>query len=156
MGGDAAFYPRLFDGFLRTLADNCNETLTGNVVDGRISSVSVLQAYDQASRSFIEDVRTELYSFLNIVPESSDSNKAAVDKLIAAFNGLQTPFSVEEIIVTLADRTNLPVDDVRQSLVSMQRIGMFELRPGYPGELRARQLYKAGLGMKYVRKKVQE
>lgn len=153
IGSDSAFYPRLFDGFLRTLAANCSEALSGNIVDGRISSVAVLQAYDQASRSFIEDVRTELYSFLNIVPGDTNGNKSAVDNLISAFNGLQTPFSVEEIIVTLAERTKISVDTVRQSLASMQRIGVFETRPGYPGELRARQLYKAGLGMKYVRKK---
>ncbi|MBB1634906.1 P-loop NTPase [Cupriavidus sp. UME77] len=154
-GTDSAFYPRLFDGFLRTLADNAGEAAPAELVDGRLSSKSVLLAYDQASRSFIGDVRTELYSFLNI-ESNIDANKSAVDRLIAAFDGLQTPFSIEEIIETLAERANIPVDVVRRSLTSMQKIGMFEARAGYPGELRARQLYKAGLGMKYVRKKAQE
>jgi len=152
-GTDSAFYPRLFDGFLRKLADNAGEG--AELVDDRLSSKSVLLAYDQASQSFISDVRTELYSFLNIEP-NVDANKSAVDRLIAAFDGLQTPFSIEEIIETLAGRTNIPADVVRRSLSGMQKIGMFETRSGYPGELRARQLYKAGLGMKYVRKKAQE
>ncbi|WP_291380502.1 MULTISPECIES: P-loop NTPase [Achromobacter] len=152
-GTDSAFYPRLFDGFLRTLADNAGEG--ADLVDNRLSSKSVLLAYDQASKSFISDVRTELYSFLNI-ESNIDENRSAVNRLIAAFDGLQTPFSIEEIIETLAKRTNIPVDVVRRSLTSMQKIGMFEPRAGYPGELRARQLYKAGLGMKYVRKKPQE
>lgn len=153
-GADSAFYPRLFDGFLRTLADNAGESASAELVDGRLSSKSVLLAYDQASRSFIGEVRTELYSFLDIEP-NIDANRSAVDRLIAAFDGLQTPFSIEEIIKTLADRANIPADVIRRSLTNMQRIGMFEARPGYPGELRARQLYKAGLGMKYVRKKAQ-
>lgn len=152
-GTDSAFYPRLFDGFLRKLADNAGEG--AEMVDGRLSSKSVLLAYDQASQSFISDVRTELYSFLNIEP-NVDANKSAVDRLIAAFDGLQTPFAIEEIIKTLEERTNIPADVVRRSLTSMQKIGMFEARGGYPGELRARQLYKAGLGMKYVRKRAQE
>lgn len=153
MGTDSAFYPRLFDGFLRTLAGNSSEG--AELVEGRLSSKSVLLAYDQASKSFISEVRTELYSFLNIEPDI-DANKSAVDRLLAAFDGLQTPFSIEEIIETLAERANIPVDVVRRSLNSMQKIGMFEARGGYSGELRARQLYKAGLGMKYVRKKAQE
>lgn len=152
-GTDSAFYPRLFDGFLRTLADNAGEG--AELVDGRLSSKSVLAAYDQASQSFIGDVRTELYSFLDI-ESNIDANRSAVDRLIAAFDGLQTPFSVEGIIDTLARRTNIPDEVVRRSLTSMQKIGMFEARAGYPGELRARQLYKAGLGMKYVRKKARE
>ncbi|MEM5330377.1 AAA family ATPase [Paraburkholderia sp. JHI2823] len=154
-GADSAFYPRLFDGFLRTLADNSGEAGPVDLVDGRLSSKSVLLAYDQASRSFISDVRTELYSFLDI-ESNVDANKSAVDRLIAAFDGLQTPFSIEGIVETLTERANIPADVVRRSLTSMQKIGMFEARAGYPGELRARQLYKAGLGMKYVRKKAQE
>jgi len=149
-GGDAAFYPRLFDGFLRTLAINCEKAVNLQLPDGRLPSINVLQAYDQASRSFIEEVRTELYAFLNIEQESA-KNKQAVDSFITAFRGLKTPFQVEEIIQTLASLSSIPIDQVRQSLASMQKIGMFEARPGYPGELRAGRLYKAGLEMKYVR-----
>ena len=153
-GSASAFYPRLFDGFLRTLAENAGEG--ADLVDGRLSSRNVFIAYDQASNSFINEVRTELYSFLNIVEGDVDANKSAVDRLLAAFHGLQTPFSIEEIIAILAERAQISSDAVRRSLNNMQRIGMFEARPGYPGELRARQLYKAGLGMKYVRKKTDE
>jgi hypothetical protein len=149
-GADAAFYPRLFDGFLRTLALECGNTPNFALKDGRLPSTSVLRAYDQASKSFIEEVRTELYSFLAIENENA-ANKDAVNKLIGAFSGQKTPFLVEEIIEILANRSSIPVDRVRQALGSMQKIGMFEVRPGYPGELRAGRLYKAGLEMKYVR-----
>jgi MinD-like ATPase involved in chromosome partitioning or flagellar assembly len=156
-GGDAgtnsAFYPRLFDGFLRTLAGNAGEG--AELVDDRLSSKSVLLAYDQASQAFIGEVRTELYSFLDIESDIS-ANRPAVDRLLAAFDGLQTPFSIEEIIKTLTEKTSIEQDVLRRSLARMQKIGMFEARVGYPGELRARQLYKAGLGMKYVRKKSPE
>lgn len=150
-GGDAAFYPRLFDGFLRTLAQNCGEAPGKNLVTDKISSAAVLQAYDQASRAFIGDVRAELYSLLNLASDVA-KNKEAVDRLIAAFDGMQTPFVVEDTITKLADKVEgLPKEAIRQSITSMQRIGMFESRSKAPGELRARQLYKAGLGMKYVR-----
>lgn len=153
-GGDAvsnaAFYPRLFDGFLRTLATECSSASNLFLPDGRLPSQIVLQAYDQASRAFIEEVRTELYSFLNL-EQGNAENSAAVDKLITAFSGLKTPFLVEDTIRTLAERSSVPEDRVRQAITSMQKIGMFEIRPGYPGELRAGRLYKAGLDMKYVR-----
>ncbi|EIS3745377.1 ParA family protein [Aeromonas hydrophila] len=150
---DSAFYPRLFDGFLRTLAENCSNASTGNIESGRLSSQSVLKAYDQASASFIEDVRTELYSFLNIEKDDNEENQNQVNKLVAAFNGLQTPFTIETITPIIHQKTGIAPDIIRQSIVSMQKIGIFELRPGYPGEFRTRQIYKSGLGMKYVRKK---
>lgn len=150
---DSAFYPRLFDGFLRTLARNCSNAASGNIENGRLSRQCVLKAYDQASASFIEDVRTELYSFLSIDKDDNEENQNQVNKLVAAFNGLQTPFSIEAITPIISQKTNITPDKVRQSIISMQKIGIFELRPGYPGEFRTRQIYKSGLGMKYVRKK---
>lgn len=148
----AAFYPRLFDGFLRTLAQKCQQEGLDELPDGRLPSPIVLEAYDQASREFISDVRIELHAFLNI--ESDDArNKDAVDNLIQGFSGLSTPFSVEEIIKELSARTGIATDKVRQALRSMQAIGIFETRYGYPGEWRTGRLYKAGLAMKYVRKK---
>ncbi|WP_324037223.1 AAA family ATPase [Aeromonas caviae] len=150
--GDSAFYPRLFDSFLRILESNCLDSDSIHIKDGRISSMFVLKAYDQASRDFIDDVRTELYSFLNLTNERGQNNKELVNRFVESFNGLTTPFVVEDIIPVISDKINIEPNLVRQSLTSMLRIGIFESRPGYPGELRARQLYKAGLGMKYVRK----
>lgn len=153
-GSESAFYPRLFDGFLRTLAENGGAG--AEMVGGRLASKRVLIAYDQASKDFISEVRTELYSYLNLVEDGVGANRSAVDRLLVAFDGLQTPFSIESIVETLAQRAKISADAVRRALKSMQTIGMFEARPGYPGELRARQLYKAGLGMKYVRKKSED
>ncbi|WP_439825653.1 hypothetical protein [Aeromonas caviae] len=124
-----------------------------SIENGRLSRQCVLKAYDQASASFIEDVRTELYSFLSIDKDDNEENQNQVNKLVAAFNGLQTPFSIEAITPIISQKTNITPDKVRQSIISMQKIGIFELRPGYPGEFRTRQIYKSGLGMKYVRKK---
>lgn len=155
-GGDsernATFYPRLFDGFLKMLARKCAQEPNLYFPEGRLPSRIVLEAYDEASRDFISDVQVELYSFLDIDKDDS-KNKDSVNSLINAFSGLRTPFVTEEIIPDLAKRSSISEEKVRQALRSMQDVGIFEERPGYPGELRTGRLYKAGLAMKYGRKR---
>jgi hypothetical protein len=155
-GGDsernATFYPRLFDGFLKMLAKKCSEEASLEFPDGRLPSRIVLEAYDEASRDFISDVQVELYSFLTI-DEDDSRNKDAVNSLIKAFSGLRTPFVTEEIIPDLAKRSSISEEKIRQALRGMQDVGIFEDRPAYPGELRTGRLYKAGLAMKYGRKR---
>lgn len=155
-GGDsernATFYPRLFDGFLKMLAKKCSQESNLQFPDGRLPSRIVLEAYDEASRDFIGDVQVELYSFLTI-DEDDSKNKDAVISLIQAFSGLRTPFVTEEIIPELSKRSSISEEKVRQALRNMQEVGIFEDRPAYPGELRTGRLYKAGLAMKYGRKR---
>jgi hypothetical protein len=148
----ASFYPRLFDGFLREMnvtARNAPKERSA-IKDGRLNSPLVLDAYDVASGAFIEEVRTELYNLLNLV-QGDSQNREAVERFIDAFSGLSTPFVVENTIVELARRTELPKENIREAVNRMKQLGIFEDRPGYPGSWRTGRLFKAGLKMKYVR-----
>ncbi|WP_457424736.1 hypothetical protein [Roseateles sp. P5_E7] len=144
----ASFYPRLFDGFLRTMNDapDHSDALQGN----RLKSTFVLRSYDAASTAFINEVRTELHNLLELESEDT-ANRDAVNKLLDAFSGLKTPFDVEDIVKDLAVRTGYAGEQIRNSLSRMKQLGIFEDRPGYPGWWRTGRLYKSGLAMKYVR-----
>lgn len=151
-GGDgdnkASFYPRLFDGFLRTMNDATDHSLA--IMDERLSSAFVLQAYDKASTAFIDEVRTELHNLLELA-EDDASNRDAVNGLLEAFEGLRTPFVFEEMIKELVGRLSYPAEVIREAMGKMKQIGIFEDRSGYPGWWRSGRLYKSGLKMKYVR-----
>jgi hypothetical protein len=151
-GGDdekrASFYPRLFDAFLRLVAEEATK-LAGTdkqevIANSRLASRFIMDAYDRASGSFIREVQTELYTLLDL--EQGD-----VGRLLDAFTGAKTPFVVEEMIGLLSERTDLEAKNIRESLLRMKALGMFEDRPGYAGQWRTGRVYKAGLKMKYVR-----
>ena len=153
-GGDsdskASFYPRLFDGFLREIDQQAAQGSSDVLFAGRLSSDLVLRAYDVASASFLDEVRTELYNLVSLTSVDSQ-NRDAVNSLIDGFSGLQTPFIVEEIVSKLQERTGLEAERIREALVRLKQIGFFEDRPSFPGYWRTGRLYKAGLKMKYVR-----
>lgn len=155
-GGDseakASFYPRLFDGFLRDIATKAAQAnpLRPVIEDHRLSSPFVLQAYDEASGRFIDEVRTEFYTLLDF-ERSASKNQQTVDQFFEAFSGQKTPFVLDEMEKALANRTTLPTNIVREALRNMKAVGIFEDRPGFPGSWRAGRLYKAGLKMKFVR-----
>lgn len=155
-GGDtdnkASFYPRLFDMFLSNINDSAAEKDKRGepIVNGRISSWLVLKAYDDASGRFISEVRSELENLLDL-DESNARNKDAVGRLMQSFSGVSTPFVLEDTILKLAAASDLPSEKVRDSLEKMKALGIFENRPGYPGQWRTGRLYKSGLAMKYVR-----
>lgn len=151
-GGDgenkASFYPRLFDGFLRTMNDAIDHS--NSIKDGRLNGAFVLESYDRASNEFIDEVKTELYNLLEITKEV-DSNREAVNNLLVAFSGIRTPFVVDDTIKEVSEKTGIPSEIVRDSVNKMKQIGIFEDRPGYSGWWRSGRLYKSGLKMKYVR-----
>lgn len=155
-GGDsedkASFYPRLFDGFLRDIAEKAAQPGTGRrgISEERLESSLVLEAYDYASGRFMNEVRTELYALLDFDPVTR-KNQDAVDKLIDAFDGQKTPFGLEDMVGLLSERATLGKDAVRVALRAMKAMGIFEDRPGVPGAWRTGRLYKSGLRMKYVR-----
>ena len=147
-GGDsdlkASFYPRLFDGFLREIDRQATQGSDDVLFADRLSSELVLRAYDVASASFLEDVRTELYNLVSL--KSGDSeNRDALNALIDGFSGLQTPFVIEEIVLKLNERTGLGSEKIREALVRFKQVGIFEDRPAFPGYWRTGRLYKAGL-----------
>lgn len=154
-GGDseerASFYPRLFDGFLREIAAAGERLPRTEVIEReRLKSSFVLNAYDDASGAFIAEVRSELYNLLDL-GSSVDQNREAVDRLLEGFSGLKTPFVLDDLVERLSEKTQLPLDKIREALVAMKKLGLFEDRPGFPGWWRTGRLYKAGLKMKYVR-----
>lgn len=147
----ASFYPRLFDVFLRKVVEFANAEYRGKTLkDKRLISTLVLKAYDVATESFINEVRTELYNLLTL-DDADDRNRNMVDRLINSFSDEPTPFVVDIMIDKLAEKIKLPKEKIRESLEDMKAIGMFENRQGYSGSWRTGRVYKAGLKMKYVR-----
>ncbi|WBS03375.1 AAA family ATPase [Pseudoduganella sp. SL102] len=147
----ASFYPRLFDVFLRKIVEFADqEYKEKTLLDGKLLSGLVLKAYDIATESFINEVRTELYNLLTLDPVD-DKNRSMVDRLINSFSDEPTPFVVERMVETLSSKVKLPQERIREALDDMKAIGMFENRPGYHGSWRTGRVYKAGLKMKYVR-----
>lgn len=156
-GGDsesrASFYPRLFDGFLKGINVRAPSMGVGTATpNGRLSSPLVLTCYDDASKDFLDEVRSELQNLLDFEDEQVN-NQSAVNRFIDSFHGLRTPFVLDQIIKELAEKSELGQEKIRESMNRMKRLGIFEDRPGYPGSWRTGRLYKAGLNMKYVRAK---
>jgi hypothetical protein len=96
-------------------------------------------------------VEAELAYLLQLAPEYPE-NLQRVKELLQAFAGLQTPFSVDQCVQDLNSKLReITEAAIRAALVQMREVGIFEDRPGYPGEWRVGRLFKASLGMKYVR-----
>lgn len=154
-GGDseskASFYPRLFDAFLRGINDSARTM--GEILalkNGRLSSTIVLNAYDEASGTFINEVRQELYTLLAFDGNSA-TNKQTVDFFIENFSDQKTPFSPSELITALATAMNIEGEKIREALHRMKAMGIFENSPSSKAVWRTGRLYKSGLKMKYVR-----
>lgn len=157
-GGDnqelASFYPRLFENFLNQItivAKSRSDKRINALEEGKVTHSVVLEAHAAASAAFITEVTQELYALLNL--DNDDSlNRRLVDSLIAAFEGQPTPFEVEKILESLRRLVSgLEASKLRDALQRMREVGIFEGRPGYPGQWRAGRLYKSALRMKYVR-----
>jgi len=154
-GGDsearASFYPRLFDAFLKGVDALASEAGADRALkDERLVSSIVLKAYDEASGTFINEVRHELYTLLAL-NDSASENKQIVDLLIGSFSGQKTPFEPEELVAALAIATEIEPEKVRDALHRMKAMGIFENSPGSRSVWRTGRLYKSGLKMKYVR-----
>jgi hypothetical protein len=151
----AAFYPRLFDAFLQYIA-NPSELPHGTVPqhlleDGRVSQSLVLVAHEAASRKFLDEVKQELSVLLSLARQTAE-NEQRVSELLAAFDGLSTPFKLDDRLKELAERVpKANASDLREALYRMKEVGMFEDRPGFSGWWRAGRLFKSALRMKYVR-----
>lgn len=151
----ASFYPRLFENFLFQVTEVAKNAATyagGRAIENdRISHAVVLDAHAAASSAFIEEVTHELYSLLNLNGDDTQ-NRRLVDRLISTFEGQATPFEIEQLLRGLqASIAELDGSQLRDALQRMKDIGIFEGRPGYPGQWRAGRLYKSALRMKYVR-----
>ncbi len=154
-GDKLRYYPRIFDKFLEVIANpKATETasFTGAQLDkdGKISQGIIFFAHEAAASDYLEQLRSELNYLISF---STDPNENAekVRTLLAAFDGLKTPFALDEHVPTLALRTNIEPNDIRKAMHSMRNMGLFEDRPGYPEEWRVGRLFKSALRMKYVR-----
>lgn len=158
-GGDetnkAAFYPRLYMSFLVKLDSLCATDMQPTDEQGRIDSRLVNQAYDGASSDFINETKLELVYLLSLKSskggDETEDDEAKVERFLAAFNGMSTPFEYEPAIRDLVQKTGFNESSIRASLIRMKSIRMFEDRPGYNGWWRVGQLFKMGLRMKYTR-----
>lgn len=155
--GGASFYPRLFDSFLNEVtqvAATKDKKGQSSIEAGRVAHGVVLDAHENASSAFLNEVKQELYNLVDFSPDVQQNNRI-VDSLLDALDGKQTPFKLDDLVkqisAQLTDITDIGSGKLREALKSMQELGLFENRSGYPGEWRAGRLYKQALRMKYVR-----
>lgn len=151
----ASFYPRLFDAFLGFIA-NRDQLPPGMapvqpLEKNRVHQALVLAAHEASSRQFLNEVAQELSVLLDL-EKQPEANTQRVNELLQAFDGLRTPFALEECLTELSTRLpGVEVRRLREALTLMKEVGMFEDRPGYSGWWRAGRLFKSALRMKYVR-----
>jgi len=158
VGETASFYPRIYDTFLRSLADpsmiSGRASRMDQIEDGRVAQPLIIAAHDYASREYLNQVAAEL-KYLVLLAEDPKENETRVESLIASFSGMPTPFRFETCLSKVHQTMNLhheiERDRVRDALQLMKQVGIFEDRPGFPGWWRVGRLFKAALGMKYVR-----
>jgi hypothetical protein len=158
IGDSASFYPRIYDTFLRSIADprmiGQKAVRMPQIEDGRVSQPLIIAAHDFASKEYLNQVVAELK---NLVQLSSDPkrNEDHVELLISAFSGLPTPFEfdkcLQQVIPRFDEHPQVTRDSIREALQLMKQVGIFEDRPGFAGWWRVGRLFKTALGMKYVR-----
>lgn len=148
------YYPRIFDKFLEVISDPKradSASFPGPRLDkdSKINQALIFFAHEAAAADYLEQLRSELNYLINF---SGDPNENAekVKALLAAFDGLKTPFTLDEHVDALARRTNIDRNDIRRAMQSMRNMGLFEDRPGSE-EWRVGRLFKSALRMKYVR-----
>ena len=149
------YYPRIFDKFLEVIANpraTDAASFSGARVerDGKISQGLIFFAHDVATSDYLEQLRSEL-NYLISFDEDPNRNADKIRSLLAAFDGLKTPFRIDEHVRKLADRTDIAQNDIRTAMQRMWSMGLFEDRPGYAEEWRVGRLFKSALRMKYVR-----
>ena len=77
-------------------------------------------------------------------------NQTKINTILNSFEGRKTPFQISVRVRELSEATSVGEEDIRGALEKMKDVGMFEVRPDYPGEWRAGRLFKSSLRMKYV------
>ena len=154
-GEAATYYPRIYDRFLSlidTPTDLGRQFSNGRKLeDGRVSQALIFAAHESATRDYLQQVEAELVYLLQLAPDYPE-NVRSVKELLQAFAGLPTPFNVDSCVQQLRSKLQgISEPNIRAALVQMRDVGIFEERPGFPGEWRVGRLFKASLRMKYVR-----
>jgi MinD-like ATPase involved in chromosome partitioning or flagellar assembly len=149
------YYPRIFDKFIQVIANPTSTdvgSFTGKQIeDGKIDPSLIVIAHEAAAKDYLGQLRSELNYLINLADHMSE-NEQKIRSLLSAFDGLKTPFKLDQCISELAEKTQIDKSKIRNAIESMKRVGMFEDRPKYTGELRVGRLFKSSLRMKYNRK----
>lgn len=145
---ETSFYPRVYDGFLRFIAekDKRSSYLGPELENERLAQSLIYYAHSRSTEDFLQQVKSEL---LNIV----DLTESQLTDLLDAMKGTITPFVLEKRVKELAQHTGLMPPQVRQAMERMKRLGIFEDRPKFPGQWRVGRLFKSSLKMIYDRKR---
>jgi len=148
------YYPRIFDKFLQVIA-NPTSTDAGNFTgeqlkDEKINQSLIFIAHEAGARDYLGQLRSELNYLIDLADDPSE-NEQKIRSLLNAFDGLKTPFKLDQCITELAGKVDIESAKIREAIDSMKSVGMFEEHPKYPGELRVGRLFKSSLRMKYNR-----
>jgi len=149
------YYPRVFDKFLQVIADpqptDVGSFQGSQIRDGKISQNLIFVAHEAAAREYLGQLQSELNYLISLSDDFSE-NQTKIKSLLDAFEGLKTPFRLDECVSEIASKVDIDERDIRTSIERMKNVGMFEDRPDYPGQLRVGRLFKSSLRMKYVRR----
>jgi len=143
----------VFDDFIREIPIDLvgpNGLAIPALEHGKIHQQRILRAHEKAAANYLEGLKQELAYLINLSPDLG-TNQTQINTLLNSFEGRRTPFQIADRVRDLSEATNISADDVRSALEKMKDVGMFEVRPDYPGEWRAGRLFKSSLRMKYVR-----
>jgi cellulose biosynthesis protein BcsQ len=150
------YYPRVFDKFLQVIADpqptDVGSFQGSQTEGGKISQNLIFIAHEASSREYLSQLQSEL-NYLVSLSDNFSENQTRIKALLDAFEGLKTPFKLDECVSELTSKVNIDKRDIRTAIERMKNVGMFEDRPDYPGQLRVGRLFKSSLKMKYVRGK---
>ena len=148
------YYPRVFDRFLEVIADPRSNQISfkeSPVVEGKINHKLIFVAHEAAANAYLEQLKSELKYLINLSNDIRE-NEEKIESLLDAFEDLRTPFKLDNCMSAISEKTNISEQEIRAAIERMKGIGMFEDRPGYPGELRVGRLFKSSLKMRYGRK----
>jgi Mrp family chromosome partitioning ATPase len=150
----SSFYPRVIGSFLEHIATICSSSPEEALDSGqKISHTVILEAFEYATKEFISEIKQELYFALNLA-STQEENIKLVDELILSLQGMQTPFSLDECIDKLQEKTSskeLEIKSLRDAMRQMKDMGIFEIHPIDALKWRVGRLFKEALRMKYVR-----
>ena len=146
------YYPRVFDKFLQVIADpkpTAVDSFQGSQIkDGKINQSLLFTAHEAAAREYLGQLQSEL-NYLISLSDDPNQNQDKIKALLDAFEGLKTPFKLDECIAELASKVGIDAKEIRNAIERMKNVGMFEDRPDYSGQLRVGRLFKSSLRMKY-------
>jgi hypothetical protein len=154
-GDKASFYPRIYDSFLKYIANGglANQAEPPpQLENGRIRQGLIFDAHDYACKDYLKQVRDELKNLVSLADDPTE-NQQRISDLLDGFGGMKTPFIFEECAHALSGKLypKIDVSIIRRAMSQMKRVGIFEDRPDYPGYWRVGRLFKSSLGMRYQR-----